>query len=82
LDSIAVRKDFANPCSTIQPPPPRSYRGLGAELVLGEYFPTPKNDVVADLHFRLGFSAVEGSFFARTIDGGAEDFVTYVAASA
>jgi predicted enzyme involved in methoxymalonyl-ACP biosynthesis len=56
--------------------------GLGAELVLGEYLPTPKNDVVADRYPRLGFSAVEGSFFARTVDGGAEDLVTYVAASA
>lgn len=56
--------------------------GLGAELVLGQYLPPPKNDVIADIYPPLAFSAVEGSFFARTIDGGAEDLVTYVAASA
>jgi FkbH-like protein len=56
--------------------------GLGAKLVLGEYLATQKNDVVAELYPRLGFSAVEGSFFARQIDEGVEDLVTNVVDSA
>jgi FkbH-like protein len=55
--------------------------GLGAKQVLGEYVPTPKNDVVAGLYRGLGFSAVEGSFFVRDVDSGMADFVTYVAGS-
>jgi predicted enzyme involved in methoxymalonyl-ACP biosynthesis len=46
---------------------------LGAKRVLGAYLRTPKNDVVAALYPRLGFSAVEGSFFTRQVDGGVED---------
>ena len=36
-----------------------SLRGLGAERIVGEYLPTAKNALVADLYPRLGFVAVE-----------------------
>ncbi|HEX4365494.1 MAG TPA: HAD-IIIC family phosphatase [Rhodopila sp.] len=51
--------------------------GLGARRLLGEYLPTPKNNVVADLYPRLGFTVAEGSFFVRDI-GATDDLVTYV----
>jgi hypothetical protein len=49
---------------------------------LGEYLPTPKNEVVADLYPRLGFSRVEGPFFMRETTAGTEDLVTYITDSA
>jgi FkbH-like protein len=49
-----------------------------AKRLLGAYLPTPKNEVVADLFPRLGFSPAEESFFVRDIDGGVEDLVTYI----
>jgi FkbH-like protein len=52
--------------------------GRGAKHVVGTYLPTPKNDVVADLYLRLGFSAIEGSLFTREIGGAVDDLVTYV----
>jgi FkbH-like protein len=52
---------------------------MGATRLLGEYLPTPKNDVVAGLYPGLGFCPAEGPFFVREIDAGAEDLVTYVA---
>ena len=51
---------------------------MGAKRVIGEYLPTPKNDVVADIYRRLGFSVVAGPLFEREIAGGIEDLVTYV----
>jgi len=51
---------------------------LGAKRLLGEYRPTPKNDVVADLYPRLGFTVAEESFFVREIDGATDDLLTYV----
>jgi predicted enzyme involved in methoxymalonyl-ACP biosynthesis len=54
---------------------------LGAKRLLGEYLPTPKNDVVAGLYPRLGFTAAEGSFFIREIGGSTDDLVTYVTGS-
>jgi FkbH-like protein len=51
---------------------------LGAKRLLGEYLPTPKNGVVADLYPRLGFATADGSFFVRDIDGEVDDLVTHV----
>lgn len=53
--------------------------GMGATRLVGEYRATAKNDVVADLYPRLGFSAREDGFYERTIGGGAEDLATYIA---
>jgi len=52
---------------------------MGVRRVLGEYVATAKNDVVAGLYARLGFSWGDGSFFVRDVDSGVEDLVTYVA---
>jgi FkbH-like protein len=54
-------------------------RERGAERLMGEYLPTPKNDVVADLYSRLGFAAADGAFFVREVAAGDEDLVTYIA---
>jgi FkbH-like protein len=53
----------------------------GAKHLLGEYLPTSKNEVVASLYPKLGFSQVEAPFFKRDIDAGWEDLVTYVTES-
>jgi predicted enzyme involved in methoxymalonyl-ACP biosynthesis len=54
---------------------------LGARRLLGEYLPTSKNGVVAELYPRLGFAAAKGSFFIREIGGPTDDLVTYVMGS-
>jgi len=54
--------------------------GMGARRLMGEYLPTAKNDVVADLYPRLGFAPSEGAFFVRELGGGMDDLVTYIAA--
>jgi FkbH-like protein len=51
---------------------------MGVRRLLGEYEPTAKNDVVAGLYARLGFSGGDGSFFVRDVDAGLDDLVTYV----
>ena len=51
----------------------------GAKRLRGEYRPTPKNDVVADVYTRMGFVAVDGTWFVREVDTGDEDLVTYIA---
>ncbi len=38
-----------------------SLRGLGAERIVGEFLPTAKNALVADLYPRLGFAAVDNA---------------------
>ncbi len=51
---------------------------LGAKWLAGEYIATPKNDVVATLYPRLGFTPGEAGGFVRDITAGVEDLVTYV----
>jgi FkbH-like protein len=53
--------------------------GLGAKRLVGEYLPTPKNVVVADLYPRLGFIPSEGAFFTRELGVGVDDLVTHIA---
>ncbi|HLJ05062.1 MAG TPA: HAD-IIIC family phosphatase [Acetobacteraceae bacterium] len=55
-------------------------RELGAVRLIGEYQPTPRNDVVADLYPRLGFVPKETGFFERALAGSAEDLVTHIEA--
>jgi FkbH-like protein len=40
-------------------------RKEGFETVVGEYIPTPKNSMVADLYTRLGFTEADGKFYAN-----------------
>lgn len=53
-------------------------RGRGVKRLLGEYLPTPKNDVVAALYPRLGFVAADPAFFVREVGAGDDDLVTYI----
>ena len=53
--------------------------GMGATKLVGQYHATPKNDVVADLYPRMGFSVREDGMFERKLGGAAEDLVTYIA---
>lgn len=55
--------------------------GMGAKKLVGEYHATPKNDVVADLYPRMGFTAREDGLFERPLGAAAEDLVTYIAGS-
>jgi hypothetical protein len=53
--------------------------GMDAQRLLGEYIPTPRNDLVAALYRGLGFLPVDaGSLFVRDIGAGVDDLVTYV----
>jgi FkbH-like protein len=54
-------------------------RGMGAKRLIGEYRATAKNDVVADLYPRLGFSPREDGLYERAIGDAAEELVTYIA---
>ena len=45
----------------------------------GEYQPTAKNGVVADLYPRMGFAADGDAFFVRELGGDAPALVTYIA---
>ncbi len=51
---------------------------MGARRLMGEYFPTSKNDVVAELYPKLGFAPTEGGFFVRELGGGVEDLMTHI----
>src|SRR5579863_3434981 len=53
-------------------------RGMGASRLIGEYQPTPKNDVVADLYAKLGFVPMEPGFFVRAPDAPLDDLVTHI----
>jgi FkbH-like protein len=55
-------------------------RELGAVRLIGEYQPTPKNDVVADLYPKLGFVPKEIGFFERELGGSADNLVTHIEA--
>jgi FkbH-like protein len=52
--------------------------GLGMKRLVGEYLPTQKNDVVAGLFVRLGFTPIAGAFFVRAVEGPVDDLVTYI----
>jgi FkbH-like protein len=54
-------------------------RDMGAARLLGEYVPTAKNGVVAELYPMLGFAPTADRFFVRSLDG-VEDLVTAIAA--
>ena len=54
-------------------------KGMGAIKLVGEYRATPKNDVVADLYPRIGFSVRANGLYERPLGGGPEDWVTYIA---
>ena len=51
----------------------------GAKRLIGEYRPTPKNDVVAELYPKLGFARTDEAFFARDLTA-ADGLVTHIAA--
>jgi FkbH-like protein len=53
-------------------------REMGAAHLLGEYVPTPKNAVVAELYPMLGFVTTDDGFFVRPLDGAVEDLVTAI----
>ena len=55
--------------------------GMGAKKLVGEYQPTPKNAVVADLYPRMGFSLREDGRYERKLGGETEDLATYIAGS-
>ncbi len=52
----------------------------GLSRIVGSYAPTPKNDVVADLYPRLGFTEVEeGRRWERAVARPVADLVTFIA---
>src|SRR5208337_1488708 len=55
----------------------------GITRLVGEYLPTPKNDVVADLYDRMGFSRVNGeALWSRPVtQEDPQDLVTYIVAA-
>ena len=55
--------------------------GMGATKLVGEYQPTAKNDVVADLYPRMGFTMREDGFYERSVEGVDEELTTYIAAT-
>ncbi len=59
-------------------------RDRGVNRLVGEYAPTPRNGVVADLYARLGFAAVEGhTICSRPTDPvGSDQLVTFVRSAA
>ncbi len=52
----------------------------GAARLVGEYQPTAKNDVVAGLYSKLGFTPSDDTFFVREVDAGTDDLVTHIGA--
>lgn len=58
-------------------------RERGVKRLAGEYLPTPKNDVVADLYERMGFARAEGEALWERPIGHADpdDLETYITAS-
>ena len=58
-------------------------RQRGVTRLTGEYLPTPKNDVVADLYERTGFTrADDAALWSRPVTPGEpDDLVTYIAAA-
>lgn len=53
--------------------------GRGAVRLVGEYLPTAKNDVVADLYQRLGFTRRQDGLFERHAGQDPADAVFYIA---
>ncbi len=54
-------------------------RQMGAERLLGEFRPTPRNVVVADLYLSLGFTAAGDGFFVRPVSDAMDDVITAIA---
>jgi len=55
-------------------------RLLGAKQIVGQYTPSAKNAVVADLYARLGFTEIEpGKTWQRDLEKPSDDLVTFVA---
>jgi predicted enzyme involved in methoxymalonyl-ACP biosynthesis len=54
-------------------------RGMGVRRLVGEYCPTAKNTVVADLYSRLGFEPAGEAFFVRDVASGMSDLITHIA---
>ncbi|HEY2616593.1 MAG TPA: HAD-IIIC family phosphatase [Acetobacteraceae bacterium] len=54
---------------------------LGVTTLIGEYQPTAKNTVVAELYRKLGFAPAGEGFFTRDLAGSTEDLVTHIAAA-
>jgi FkbH-like protein len=54
-------------------------QGVGATRLVGEYRPTPRNGVVADLYPKLGFTPINDRFFARELIKLPDDLVTHIA---
>ena len=52
----------------------------GARRLLGEYRPTAKNAVVAELYPRLGFMPEADALFTRDVGAGVDDLVTQITA--
>ncbi len=51
---------------------------MGATRLIGEYRPSGKNEVVAQLYPRLGFAPIGEGLFQREISLGREDLVTHI----
>lgn len=56
----------------------RHAAAMGVRRLLGEYRPTAKNAVVADLYPRLGFTALGDGWFAREVGAATADLRTYI----
>ena len=52
--------------------------GMGTKRLLGEFRRSAKNEVVAGLYPKLGFSKNEGGVFVRDIENEDADLVSYV----
>ena len=55
-------------------------KARGARGLIGEYVPTAKNGVVAELYPRLGFVVGAGGLFVRDVGAGTDDLVTQIVA--
>jgi FkbH-like protein len=55
-------------------------RARGATSLIGEYLPTAKNRVVAELYPKLGFARTDAAFFTRDLAASTADLVTHIAA--
>ena len=53
-------------------------RARGALRLIGEYQPTPRNGVVAELYPALGFSPTEGACFVRELTRAVSDLATHI----
>jgi predicted enzyme involved in methoxymalonyl-ACP biosynthesis len=54
-------------------------RARGATSLIGEYLPTVKNGVVAELYPRLGFTQAGAALFTRDLAASTDDLIIHVA---